>query len=565
MKYNNLILEAFNKYKLIPRAGQVDAVNLILKQFIDENKTNVVLSGSTGSGKSILAVITTECLFNLLKTPQEKKDYKSALSYILMHTNTLTEQYRETFTKYDNFLTIKGARNYECPIVRDTAESCMLRNVKKSLAPKIMPGSCKNCEYRITRQKMAFKPHLITNYSYYFVSALYAKSLQNRLITVYDESHLLNDIFASHLELNITTKKINFLRRILNDLPITDSQKKMGLLLGFKRKIETGKVNDFNYKEFMRNFFILLAQIGSEYDSKAMSFYSLDKKDDYTKHLKASKIFLGFTSKYEVFTDHNYESVIDIDKTKISLKPIFIKKMFQLLNKSKYNLFMSATISKEYISKTLDIPLDEIGFVKPPPTFAPETKEIVFINHHPYNYAKMQDKLVLADICNIIKDIIIKHKGESGIILTPSFVLNDFITNELKKYRQLSDTKIISQERGQHLSIPLEIHKNTKKPSVLISPSLFEGIDLPNEQSMWQIFIKAPYASLADKRIKQILNKYPDIYKINTLFKIIQGFGRSTRNAKDHSVTYCLDSHIYNLYKDKNNKWKDEFKIIKLQ
>ena len=564
MKYKDLIIKKFNKYKLIPRPGQLNTVNSILLQYVDEKINNVVLSGSTGSGKSIIAVITSECLYDLLDDEQDKKDYAKALTYILMHTNTLTKQYHSSFEKYPDFLMIKGARNYECPIVRDTAESCMLRNVKKSLSPKIMPKACQNCEYRLTRQKMVFKPHLITNYSYYFVSALYAKALQHRLLTIYDESHLLNDIFAGHLELNITTKRISFLRRILNDLPITDYKKKMGLLLGYRRKIETGKVNDFNYKNFMKEFFVLLTQIGAEYDGKALSFFGLDKKDEYTKHLKASKVFLGFASRYKVFTDHNYESVIDIDKTKISLKPIFIKKMFQLLNKSKYNLFMSATINKEYISQTLDIPLNELAFVKPPPAFAPETKEVVFINHHPYNYKKMQDQAVLADIGNIIKDIIVKHKGENGIILTPSFMLNEFIAKALRNYRGLSDIKIIEQIRGQHLSIPLEAHKNTRKTSVLISPSLFEGIDLPNKQSQWQIFVKAPYASLGDKRIKQILNKYPDIYKINTLFKIIQGFGRSTRHANDHSVTYCLDNHIYNLYKDKNNKWKDEFKIVKL-
>jgi len=561
MKYKALIINAFNKYKLKPRIGQAETINEILLQFIDDKKHNVVLSGSTGSGKSIIAVIVTECLYNLLDAVQSK-EYANSLSYILMHTNTLVKQYHDSFIKYNNFLMLKGAKNYECPVVRDTAESCMLRNVKKSLTPKVIPGACNNCEYRLTRQKMMYIPHIITNYSYYLVSALYAKSLQHRLITVYDESHLLNDIFASNLELNITTKKISFLRRVLNDLEINESKKKMSLLLGYKRKIELGKVSDFNYKDFMAGFFALLAEIGSEYEDKASSFYGLDKKDKYKSYLKASKVFLSFSSKYSIFVNHNYESVIDIDKTKISLKPIFIKKLFQLLNKSKYNLFMSATISKEYISQTLDIPLDELAFVKPPPTFAPETKEIVFINHHPYNYMKMKDKAVLNDIANIVKDIIIKHKGESGIILTPSFVLNEFIASELRKYKL--DIKIIEQVRGQHLSVPLEAHKNTKQTSVLISPSLYEGVDLPNEQSQWQIFVKAPYASLADKRIKKILNKYPDIYKINTLFKIIQGFGRSTRHANDHSITYCLDNHIYNLYKDKHNKWKDEFKITKL-
>lgn len=564
MKYKDLILKVFKRYKLTPRKGQVETVNEMLTQYIDNKINNVVLSGSTGSGKSILAVVTTNCLYELLESTEEKKAYDQARSYILMHTNTLTKQYSETFKNYNQFLTLKGAKNYECPVVRDTAESCMLRNVKGTLKPKILPKACKFCEYRETRQKMMITPHIITNYAYFFVSALYAKNLQERLITVYDESHLVNDIFAGHLDLNITVKKIAFLRRVLNDLKITDSERRQGRLMGFQQRIAQNKVKESNYKVFMENFFGLLKEIGAEYEAKALELYLMDKKDDYKRYLKASKVFTTFRSRYKVFVEHNYESVIDIDRTKVSLKPIFIKKMFELLNKSKYNLFMSATINKEYISQTLDIPIEKLAFVKPDPAFAPETKEIIFINHQPYNYRTMNDYKVLMDIGNICKDIVEKHSHESGIILTPSFDLNEKIAKELRNYRKLSGIKIIEQVRGQHLSIPLEEHKKYKGPSVLLSPSLYEGIDLPNDQSRWQIFVKAPYASLGDKRIKQILKKYPDIYKINTLFKIIQGFGRSTRHENDHSVTYCLDAHLWKLYKDRENKWKDEFKIIKL-
>ena len=99
--------------------------------------------------------------------------------------------------------------------------------------------------------------------------------------------------------------------------------------------------------------------------------------------------------------------------------------------------------------------------------------------------------------------------------------------------------------------------------SVLISPSLFEGIDLPNDYSRFQIFVKAPYPSLSNKRIKYIFEKYPDIYETMTLYKVIQGFGRSTRSNTDYSITYALDRNIARLFFNSKNKWKDEFKVIK--
>ena len=107
----------------------------------------------------------------------------------------------------------------------------------------------------------------------------------------------------------------------------------------------------------------------------------------------------------------------------------------------------------------------------------------------------------------------------------------------------------------------LEAFKKYKNPSVLISPSLFEGIDLPDDNSNYQLMIKAPYQSLANKRTATILKKYPKIYNIITLFKIIQGFGRSTRHRDDKSITYCFDGNIKKLFDSDMNIWKDEFKI----
>jgi ATP-dependent DNA helicase DinG len=122
---------------------------------------------------------------------------------------------------------------------------------------------------------------------------------------------------------------------------------------------------------------------------------------------------------------------------------------------------------------------------------------------------------------------------------------------------------LIQHIQGIHLKNFLSEHKTKQYATVLMSPSLFEGIDLPNNESRFQIFVKAPYPSLGDKRIKYIFEKYPDIYERITLYKIIQGFGRSTRNKDDHSITYALDSNISRLFYGQSNHWIDEFFIIR--
>jgi len=94
---------------------------------------------------------------------------------------------------------------------------------------------------------------------------------------------------------------------------------------------------------------------------------------------------------------------------------------------------------------------------------------------------------------------------------------------------------------------------------VLISPSLFEGVDLPDDASRFQIIVKAPYASLGDNRIKYIAENHKDIYSLNTILKIVQGCGRSVRSQNDHCTTYFLDNNIRWLWNSDDNIWKNEF------
>ena len=95
----------------------------------------------------------------------------------------------------------------------------------------------------------------------------------------------------------------------------------------------------------------------------------------------------------------------------------------------------------------------------------------------------------------------------------------------------------------------------------MITASGFEGMDLPGDLSRYQILVKAPYASLGEARVKLILEKYPDLYKLLCLMKMVQGAGRSVRSPTDYAVTYILDSNAQRIWTDKINEWKNEFAI----
>jgi len=222
---------------------------------------------------------------------------------------------------------------------------------------------------------------------------------------------------------------------------------------------------------------------------------------------------------------------------------------------------MSATVSERFLLETLLLDPAKTKFVKLPATFPTENKKIVFLSPINLNYKSLQEDSTKKQLNASVEKIILKHAGlkESGIILTPSFVLTESIASAISKHD--SKIKIFEHVKGEKLEVILSKFKAYNKPAVLISPSLFEGIDLPGAMSRFQILVKAPFPSLAEKRMKFILEKHPEIYNLTVLMRIIQGAGRSVRSKDDWCITYALDQSIVRLWNSPQNVWKDEFSV----
>ncbi|WP_407305329.1 helicase C-terminal domain-containing protein, partial [Acinetobacter sp.] len=148
--------------------------------------------------------------------------------------------------------------------------------------------------------------------------------------------------------------------------------------------------------------------------------------------------------------------------------------------------------------------------------------------------------------------------GERGIVLAPSFAVVESLAETLRMMK--GGYKVFEHVRGEKLAELLEQFKAySGGPAVLLTPSGFEGLDLPGSLSRYTIIVKAPYASLGDKRIKVILETYPMIYAEAALMKIVQGAGRSVRSQDDYATTYILDTAAQKLWR--NNEWADEFEV----
>ena len=108
----------------------------------------------------------------------------------------------------------------------------------------------------------------------------------------------------------------------------------------------------------------------------------------------------------------------------------------------------------------------------------------------------------------------------------------------------------------------LKKHISSSKPTVLLSPSMTEGVDLKDDSSRFQILCKIPYPYLGDKLVKKRMYKWKWWYPFTTAKTIIQSIGRSIRNKDDHCVTYVIDQNFEYFYDKNENIFPPWFKKV---
>ena len=159
----------------------------------------------------------------------------------------------------------------------------------------------------------------------------------------------------------------------------------------------------------------------------------------------------------------------------------------------------------------------------------------------------------LPKMVQAVKMIMEAHKNEKGIIHCHSYKVANYIKKKIRSQRILIHD---STNRDEVLSK----HIAGSKPTVLLSPSMTEGVDLKGDASRFQIICKVPYPYLGDKLVKKRMNKWKSWYPLQTAKSIVQSIGRSVRSKDDHAVTYILDADFDRFYRMNARFFSKDFK-----
>jgi len=263
------------------------------------------------------------------------------------------------------------------------------------------------------------------------------------------------------------------------------------------------------------------------------------------------------------------------DKNSLKLSPIYGDFLFhEYFGKlAEKFMFLSATLgTKEQFCKELGIDEDECFFMETDSPFDPALSPVIVMPSIKLSkdvYAQNVKK-----VGNLIDEILKLHPDQRGLIhgVTYDICANIYRGVTPKNQRRLlyRDMDVLSNAVAGKNMYPkkykndelLAIHekKGGAYGSVLLSPSMMEGVDLYDDLSSFQVIIKLPWANLGDPRVKIKSQLDPNWYKNKMWLGILQASGRSTRHETDSSITYVLDQNFKFFYQEWERFLPDWFK-----
>lgn len=494
-----------------PRIHQLETISEI-KYAIDKGYKYIVLEAGTGTGKSVIAATLAEM-------------YGS--TYILTITKQLQDQYQRDF-KDLGFKVVKGRGNFKCKKyaeenIKNRCDEgrCILEgyncgySIKRKSLDKINKSS--SCEYEYQKWVAINSDVVISNYHYMFLELNYNQDFNKRKLLVCDEAHNLEDTIMQQLKLEFSRKEL----------------KEYGMNLS---KDLVARLNDGNYINWIEFIKKIKERYSKEYEKiKELKKSNVGDKIAYLKRrIEDCSRFIKHIRHDPQKWIFDYDSYYGV----CEFKPIQVDNYAEknLFDYADTCLFMSATIlDYKLFAKWLGINENEIYAIRRESPFEVDRNPIKTYSDFNMSYNKLSQSA--QESIPAIKEILDLHKNDKGIIHTVSHQCKSFLMKNLDNDR-LIDHKTYNRARQ------LKKFKKSKKPLVLISPSMNEGVDLPGSQCRFQIIYKIPYPSLADKQTKLRKNIDKQWYEYKTALALVQTYGRGMRYEKDYCKTYFIDSRL---------------------
>lgn len=390
-----------------------------------------------------------------------------------------------------------------------------------------------SCHYYLQKYEALVSRHSLWNYHAFFQIMKFSKKMfgdyLDRKVSIFDEAHKIEDQIIQFVGFDIFKGQIDECRLDTERYDFSDLDSMIKL------------TDDIAYS--------YAKQIKDIEESPAFQNnpdYELITKLE-RRYEKAAQAKIDISSDRGNFVVNDPIRDLNGHFKTISVKPIDISKFVKAFFDTEHQIFMSATIDKPSFCENMGFEKEDVAFVdteKSP--FALENRRVELLNIRRLSYGSNDEDEI--EVIKVIDRILDEHCSERGLILTSSIPR----CHKILRYLSPKNTKRIRICHSMNKNGKTQdevISEHSEDPTgVLLSSSLWEGVDLKDELSRFQIIAKVPYPNYTEKRTRAKMKKFPLWYTSQTLTKILQGFGRSIRSENDWARTYVLDKAVNNVF-----------------
>lgn len=591
------------KFREYQKEYIVDILMNILNE--DGHKCHT-LQAPTGSGKSLIAIIAAGVL----------DKYYGMRSYILASDLSLWDQYAKYIEDHPklNYGVLKGMSNYKC---NETGESittapCTLAGVAPYMITSPYSSashgfSCASvCKYIKNRKKALTANVTLLTYQLYLHCVGHNATdpqlpvFDNRDVVFCDECHNLPTLMQLRYQFTFERKDVENLTGIYeymntiqcslfsdeDDMEVEVKKlrdkypTKQSVIDRFNQLYErlinyrTTKDEDLEdtinmmmlFEEFEPVKNLIKEQLSqrrknhefiSNYDKQAIVW-----GNNIQRYVSGSSIKTFIDIIRVVGTQYLVKAITEIGNDRICqiqcAKEDYMVYLGILSNTPKQVLLSATVPDQDDFEEQIGISYcdqKEMLMDRIPSTFDFSQSPIYFLNRYKMSF-KDRDESLKSLLPILIRLLSTDYKDVKGMIQTGSYKLAKDIIDAVPESLR---TRLLYYN-GNNQKNEVILQHQMSQNSILIGPTLNEGLDLPGDDCRFIIIMKVPYPTIKDRLTVAKLDLFPKWYNSTTAQTIIQGIGRGNRFKEDWCKTYILDACFSKLYLDTNSMFPKEIK-----
>ncbi len=504
-KRPKLTAEAVLKFFPFPKVRDIQKYALEeLVKFYNAGAKYVFVEAPVGTGKSGIAVAFARAI-----------EAAGGNTFMVTLTEHLQDQYMRDFAEH-GLKALKGRGKYRCD---KAGGSCAVGRTLKL--------KCNDCPYQTAKVQAFAAPHMVCNYHSFLANtggpgytrameAFEANSTPEdgpaaRDVAIWDEAHTMEAFLLEQMGLDVDLSKLGI--AIASPLPDTQSDPTpyfdllKGQILPAVEK-ELKATVDPNERERLELFQLA-----------ALSALSRRETDDWVP--ERPELRGG-----------------QLDPSRFIMKPLKVAAYGpQLHGWADFNIFMSGTILSAWqMVMNLGLDADAGEHIVVPSPF-PAKNRPIFATRLDMTFKSRDESWPIA--FKLIDRLMTLHAKDKGMLLVPSNAMLDAIKKGLSPANAV---RIITASGDTRLKKYQE-HIDSRSPTVLAAPGMWEGADLKGDASRFQIIPAIPRAFFKGQ-IAARAKVDKQWYRWLNYTKFLQGTGRSIRDENDFAATYVLDQDL---------------------